>query len=361
VLLKIIYMLTCQVLSSAALGFRCDRAKDAELLVLRHENAVLRRNAGRVRYEPGDRVWFAALARLLPRMRWIGIFPVTPATLLAWHRKLACGKYDTSRRRRPGRPSAAPGIARLVVRPARENPLWGHRRIQGELAKLGVTVAPSTVWEILRAAGIDPAPRRSGPTWRQFLHAQAAGIFAVDFLHVDTVLLKRMYVLVFIEHGTRRMHLGGVTAHPTGDWTVQQARNLALTLGERFESIRFLIRDRGSNFTASFDAVFQAAGTSILRTAVQAPRMNAICERLVGTLRRELLDRVLILGEAHLRSMLAEYQVHYNTARPHQGIAQRVPDSEHGCGHLTVADLDRGPIHRKPVLGGLINEYSRAA
>ncbi len=136
-------------------------------------------------------------------------------------------------------------------------------------------------------------------------------------------------MLVFIEHGSRRMHLGGVTTHPTGEWTVQQARNLALTLGERFESIKFLIRDRGSNFTASFNAVFQAAGTRIVRTAVQAPRMNAICERLVGTLRRELLDRVLILGEAHLRTMLAEYQVHYNTARPHQGIAQRVPDGEH--------------------------------
>jgi len=157
------------------------------------------------------------------------------------------------------------------------------------------------------------------------------------------------------------MHLGGVTTHPTGDWTVQQARNLALTLGERFEDIRFLIRDRGSNFTASFDAVFQASGTRILRTAVQAPRMNAICERLVGTLRRELLDRVLILGEGHLRSVLAEYQVHYNTARPHQGIAQRVPDGEHDGGHLTVADLDRRRILRKPVLGGLINEYSRAA
>ena len=217
------------------------------------------------------------------------------------------------------------------------------------------------MWEILRAAGIDPAPRRSGPTWRQFLHVQAAGILAVDFLHVDTVLLRRLYVLVFIEHGTRRMHLGGVTAHPTGDWTVQQARNLALTLGERFESIRFLIRDRGSNFTSSFDAVFQAAGTRILRTAVQAPRMNAICERLVGTLRRELLDRVLILGEVHLRAVLDEYQVHYNTARPHQGIAQRVPDGEHDGGHITVADLDRERIHRKPILGGLINEYAHAA
>ncbi len=233
--------------------------------------------------------------------------------------------------------------------------------IHGELTKLGVTIAPSTVWEILHAAGIDPAPRRSGPGWRQFLHAQAAGIVAVDFLHVDTVLLRRLYVLVFIEHGTRRMHIGGVTANPTGEWTVQQARNLALSLGERFEDIKFLIRDRGSNFTASFDAVFQAAGTRILRTAVQAPRMNAICERLVGTLRRELLDRMLILGEAHLRAVLAEYQAHYNTARPHQGIAQRVPDGEHDGDHLTVADLDRERIHRKPVLGGLINEYSRAA
>ena len=166
---------------------------------------------------------------------------------------------------------------------------------------------------------------------------------------------------MFIERGSRRMHLGGVTANPTGAWTVQQARNLALTLGERFEDIRFLIRDRGSNFTASFDAVFQATGAKILRTAVQAPRMNAICERLAGTLRRELLDRLLILGEGHLRAVLAEYQAHYNTARPHQGIAQRVPDGEHEGSHLTVTDLDREPIHRKPVLDGLINEYARAA
>ncbi len=221
----------------------------------------------------------------------------------------------------------------------------GHRRIHGELAKTGVTVAPSTVREILRAAGIDPAPRRSGPGWRQFLCAQVAGIVAVDFLYVDTVLLRRLHVLVFIEHGTRRMHLGGVTANPTGDWTVQQARNLALSLGERFEDIKFLIRDRGSNFTASFDAVFQATGSRILRTAVQAPRMNAICERLVGTLRRGVLDRVLILGEAHLRAVLAEYQAHDNTARPHQGIAQCVPDGEHDCGRVAVSDLDRERIY----------------
>ena len=296
-----------------------------------------------------------------PRRRWTEIFPVTPATLLAWHHRLAAKKYDTSKRRKPGRPPTARSIARLVVRLATENPLWGYRRIHGELTKLGLAVAPSTVWEILHAAGIDPAPRRAGPTWRQFLTAQAAGILAVDFLHVDTVLLKRLYVLVFIEHGTRRIHIGGVTAHPTGEWTVQQARNLALTLDERFADIRFLIRDRGSNFTSSFDAVFEASGTTILHTAVQAPRMNAICERLVGTLRRELLDRFLILGERHLRAVLTEYQAHYNIARPHQGIAQRIPGRLHDMPRITVTDLDTQRIRRKPILSGLINEYIRAA
>jgi transposase InsO family protein len=329
--------------------------------VLRHENAVLRRHVSRVRYDPADRLWFAALARLLPRRRWTGVFPVTPATLLAWHRRLAAAKHDTSKRRKPGRPPTARSITGLAVRLAKENPLWGYRRIHGELTKLGLAVAPSTVWEILRAAGIDPAPRRSGPAWRQFLHAQAAGILAVDFLHVDTVLLGRLYVLIFIEHGTRRMHLGGVTSHPTGEQTVQQARNLALTLDERFDAIRFLIHDRGSNFTASFDAVFQATGTRILRSAVQAPRMNAICERLAGTLRCELLDRVLILGEAHLRAVLTGYQAHYNTARPHQGIGQRVPADERDTHLATVTNVGTRQIHRNPVLNGLINEYVRAA
>ena len=322
---------------------------------------MLCRNAGRVRYEPADRAWFTTLTRFIPRRRWAGVFPVTPATLLAWHRRLAARRYDTSSRRQPGRPATVRSIARLAVRLAQENPLWGYRRIHGELTKLGVTVAPSTVYDILRASGIDPAPRRKGPTWRQFLHAQAAGILAVDFLHVDTILLDRLYVLIFTEHGTRRMHLGGVTAHPTGDWTVQQARNLAMNLGQRFEDIRFLIRDHGSNFTRSFDAVFQAADTTILRTAVQAPRMNAICERLAGTLRREVLDQTLILGEAHLRAVLTEYQQHYNTARPHQGIGQRIPDTEHPAPRAAAADPETWRIRRKPVLSGLINEYERAA
>jgi putative transposase len=342
VLLRITCLLMRWTFSLAVLTFRGNQAKNAELLVLRHENAVLRRHAGRVRYEPADRAWFTALTWFIPRRRWAGVFPVTPATLLAWHSRLAARRCDTSSRRQPGRPATVRSIARLAVRLAQENPLWGYRRVHGELTKLGVTVAPSTVYEILRSSGIDPAPRRSGPTWRQFLHAQAAGILAVDFLHVDTVLLDRLYVLIFIEHGTRRMHLGGVTAHPTGEWTVQQARNLAMNLGERFEGFRFLVRDRGSNFTRSFDAVFQTAGATILRTAVQAPRMNAICERLAGTLRREVLDRTLILGEAHLRAVLAEYQQHYNTARPHQGIGQRIPDAEHHAPASPQQTLKRG-------------------
>jgi putative transposase len=246
------------------------------------------------------------------------------------------------------------------VRLAGENPQWGYRRIHGELTKLGVSVAPSTIWEILHAAGIDPAPRQAAPTWRQFLTAQATGILAVDFLHVDTVFLKRLYVLVFIEHGSRQMHLGGITAHPTGEWTTQQARNLAMALDRRFEEFRFLIRDRGSDFCRSLDAVFEAAGATIVRTAVQAPRMNATCERLAETMRRELLDQILILGQAHLRDVLADYQAHYNTARPHQGIGQRVPACEHD-GPRIAADPGAWHIRRKPILNGLINEYTRAA
>jgi putative transposase len=207
---------------------RGGRAKNAGLLVLRHENAVLRRNAGRVRCEPADRAWFTALTAFIPQRRWAEVFPVTPATLLAWHRRLVARKHDTGKRRKPGRPATIRSIARLTIRLAGENPLRGCRRIHGELTRPGVKVAASAVCQILRAAGIDPAPRRGGPAWRQFPHARAAGILAAGFLHADTVALNRLHVLVFIEHGTRRMHIGGVTARPTGNRTVQQARHLAM-------------------------------------------------------------------------------------------------------------------------------------
>ncbi|MGN9789469.1 helix-turn-helix domain-containing protein, partial [Nonomuraea sp. ZG12] len=224
---------------------RSDLSKDVELLVLRQENQVLRRRLdGRLRWGHADRLWLAALSRLVHRRRWAEVFPITPATILRWHRDLVARKWTFTDRRRPGRPCTRRPVKALIVRMARENPTWGHRRIQGELARLGYSIAASTVWEILHAAGVNSAPRRSGPTWRQFLTAQAHAIIACDFLVVETVLLKWLYVLVFIEHGTRRLHLAGVTARPTGAWTAQQARNLVMDLGERIAGLRFVIHDR---------------------------------------------------------------------------------------------------------------------
>ena len=220
-LLSILYRLVRWLLGLIAVLVRRGLSKDAELLVLRHENAVLRRQIFRVRYASADRVGLAALSRLLPRRRWAEVFPVTPATLLAWHRRLVARKWDYIARRRPGRPPTATAITKLLIRLATENPSWGHRRVQGELVRLGHRIAASTVWQILHDAGIDPAPRRSGPTWRQFLTAQAKTVLAVDFIHVDTVVLRRIYALIAVEHGSRRAHLLGVTAHPTGAWTTQ--------------------------------------------------------------------------------------------------------------------------------------------
>jgi putative transposase len=254
VIFSVIYLVVRCVLGCLMVRGRHEVSKDAELLVLRHENAVLRRQVGRVRYQPGDRLWLAGLSRLIPRHRWGVVFAVTPATLLAWHRRLVARKWDYPSRRPPGRPRTAAAIRKLVIRMATENPTWGHRRVQGELVKLGHRIAASTVWQILHAAGIDPAPRRTGPTWKQFLTMQARGILAADFVHVDTVLLRRIYALIVIEHGTRRAHLAGITAHPDGSWTTQAARNFLMDLGQRAASVKFLIRDRAGQFTGSLDA-----------------------------------------------------------------------------------------------------------
>jgi putative transposase len=247
-----------------------------------------------------------------------------------------------------------------VIRMATENPTWGHRRVQGELVKLGHQIAVSTVWQILHAAGIDPAPRRSGPTWKQFLAAQARGILAANSVHVDTVLLRRIYALIVIEHGTRRVHLVGITTNPNGAWTAQAARNFLMDLGQRATSIKFLIRDRAGQFTASFDAVFTAAGIRILASPPQAPRANAICERIIGTLRRELFDRLLIVNEHHLRWVLTEYLRHYNTARPHRALGQLTP-AQADTEPPEPINLAEYQIRRKQILGGLTREYQIAA
>ena len=247
-----------------------------------------------------------------------------------------------------------------MIRIVTENPAWGHRRVQGELVRLGHPIAASTVWQILHAARIDPAPRRAGPTWKQFLTAQARGVIAADFVHVDTVLLRRVYALVVIEHGTRRAHLAGVTANPDGSWTTQAARNLLMDLGQRAASLKFLIRDRAGQFTSSFDAVFTAEGVRIVASPPQAPKANAICERLIGTLRRELLDRLLIVNEQHLRQVLTEYLRHYNTARPHRALGQLTP-AQADTRPPEPVNLAGHQIRRKQVLSGLTREYYIAA
>ena len=277
VLLSLAYRLVRCLFGLLAVLVRSDLSKDVELLVLRHENQVLRRQLrGRLRWDHADRLWLAALSRLVSRRQWLQVFPVAPATILHWHRGLVARKQDYTSRRGPGRPSTGASVKTLIIRMARENPAWGHRRIQGELARLGHPIAASTVWEILHAAGIDPAPRRAGPTWREFLGAQAHAIIACDFLVVETVLLKRLHVLVFIEHGARRLHLAGVSAHPTGQWAAQQARNLAMDLGDRLGALRFLVHDRDPLFTAAFGEVFRSEGLRVITTLPRTPRMKRL-------------------------------------------------------------------------------------
>jgi putative transposase len=258
--------------------------------------------------------------------------------------------------RRPSRPPTQAGVRQLVIRLAEENPTWGYRRIQGELKHLGIAIAPSTVWSILKEEGIDPAPRRAGLSWREFLSRQATGIIACDFLTVDTVLLRRFYALLFIEIATRRVHLAGVTSNPDASWVTQQARNrVARWDGFPF---RFLIRDRDSKYAAGFDEVFRSEGLRIVHTPIKAPLANAFAERFVGTLRRECLDRILIRGRAHLESTLRIYVAHYNDHRPHRSLDMNPPVLRPPS---DTSDATPRLVIRRDVLGGLIHEYERAA
>jgi hypothetical protein len=351
------YLLLRQVLQLIILAARGERANAVEVLVLRHQVAVLRRQVRRLDLEPADRAVLAGLSRLLPRVRWTAFF-VTPATLLRWHRNLIARRW-TYPTRRPGRPPVTAELRELVLRVARDNPTWGCRRVQGELAGLGYRLAPSTIWVILTKAGLGPVPRRAGPTWTEFLTAQAKGILACDFLHVDTIGLTRIYVLFLMEVATRRVHLLGATTKPTGQWVAQQARNLIAELGERTPRFRFLIRDRDAKYTGMFDAVFHADGIQVLLTPAQAPRANAFAERWVRTVRRECLDRVLIYNTRHLLAVLGAYLAYYNGHRAHQGRGQRPPDRD--TLPAPVADLSAVRVRRRKVLHGLINEYEQAA
>ena len=338
------YLAMCRIFD-LVVKQRPESDKDIEIVVLRHQVKILERQLhGRLRYRPADRALLAGLSRLLPRGRWRS-FLVTPETLLRWHREAASRKWRRWRgQRRPGRLVLHPDLVQLIVRLGKENRSWGWVRIQGELRKLGIRLSATSVRRVLRRHRLGPAPR-GGPSWAEFLRAQAAGILATDFLTVDTVLLRRLYVLFVIELGSRRVHLLGVTAHPSDLWVTQVARNLAGDLEEQGQRFKFLIRDRDTKFTVSFDEVFTSEGIEIIRTPVRAPRANAYAERWVRTVRNECLDRLLLMGRAHTERVLLDYVSHYNEQRPHRGIDLAVPES----------------VTRRDVLGGLIHEYQAAA
>ena len=353
--LRLLYLIFVRLCSWLILLSRSTASKNAELLVLRHEVAVLRRSKPTPRLDWADQAVLAALIRLLPgKLRAHRL--VTPGTVLRWHRRLVTRKWTYPQR--TGRPPVSRHIAALIERLATENHGGGYQRIQGELLKLGHRVSASAIRRVLKALNIPPAPKRhTDTTWRQFLHTQATTMLATDFFHVDcAVTLQRLYCFFVMEVGSRYVHILGVTANPDGPWTVQQIRNLLMDLGERATDFRFLSRDRAGQFSASFDAVLAGAGIEVIKIPPRSPKVNAHAERFVLTARTEVTDRMLIFGERHLRPVLAQYEAHYNGRRPHRSRQLRPPVPDH-----PVADLSQVRVKRRPVLGGLLNQYERAA
>ena len=353
--LRLLYLIFLQLLNLLLLLGRSSASKDVELLVLRHEVAVLRRASPKPRMDWADRAVFAALVRALPTMLRVHRL-VTPGTILRWHRRLVAKKWTYPNR--VGRPPIEDAVAVLIERMARENQNWGYKRIQGELLKLGHRVGASTIRRLLKRLRIPPAPLRcTDTTWRQFLRVQASTMLACDFFHVDcAVTLKRIYVLFVLEVGSRSVHLLGATTNPDGRWTTKQARNLVMDLDGRVTEFQFLVRDRAGQFAATFDAVLADVGIRVVRIPSRCPRANCFAERFVGTVRAELTDRVLIFSQRHLHAVLTEYVRHYNGQRPHRARELRPPQPTH-----PVPDLNYEQIKRRPVLGGLISEYERAA
>ena len=350
----LVYLLLRRLVRLTAISANEQLDTEVELVVLRHQLKVLRRQVGRPRLRRPDRVFMAAMSRVLPRARW-SAFLVSPQTLLRWHRELVRRKWTFRRRSTGGRPPISGDVRDLILRMGRENPRWGCIRIRGELAKLGIRVSATKIRTLLRANGIGPAPRRDGPTWSTFLRSQAGAILALDFFTVETVSLLRLYVLFAIHIATRRVHVLGVTRNPDSAWVTQQARNLAV--GNGLGRIRYAIRDRDTKFSRPFDEVFRSEGTRIIKTPVRTPRANAHAERWIRTARAECLDWMLVFGRRHLEHVLRAYTAHYNQARPHRGLELKTPEPRRD----PAPPAEGIRVRRREVLGGLIHEYERAA
>jgi putative transposase len=355
VLWSLAYLVVRRLFELLVLCCRSSGSKELEILVLRHELSILRRQPRRSQLREADRLFLAALSRALPRRAW-SAFSVSPRTLLRWHQRLVARRW-TYPHRRPGRPPVDREVENLVVRLARENPAWGYRRIVGELRGLGFSVSASSVRAILIRHRLPPAPERDGLSWRLFVRQQAATMLACDFLTVETVWLTRIYVLFFVSLERRRIEYVASTSNPDGRWVAQQARNLLMHLADREQCFRFLLHDRDSKFSGAFDEVFRSEGVRIIRPPIRAPNANAYAECWVGTVRRECLDRILIVNRRRLEQVLRVYTGHYNRHRPHRSLALQPPDQPPAM--LVRAHTIH--IHKCEVLGGLINEYKAAA
>jgi transposase InsO family protein len=365
VLLQLAYLGVTNVFALLRLLPSSDRGKDIEILALRHQITALECQLGktRPRFVPSDRAFLAALLHRLPR-DVLGRFRllVRPETVLRWHRDLLARRHAArSRPKSPGRPRTVGSIRRLVLRLARENPCWGYRRIHGELLVLGIKVAASTVWEILRQAGVDPAPDRASATWARFLRSQADALLACDFFETVTLTGARLYVLAVIEHATRRIRVLGATPHPSSSWVAQAAKNLIMELELSGARVRFLIRDRDGKFPGIFEAVLEDAGIKIVLSGIQMPRMNSIMERWVQTCRHELLDRTLIWNQRHLLHALREFEHFYNQHRPHRTLADAAPLCPLPRPITDPERLEHLEVRRRDRLGGTLHEYRHAA
>ena len=355
VIVRMLYLFAGRIFAWLVLLARSSAAKDVEILVLRHEVSVLRRQLPAAKPDRADRAVLAALARLLPRpLRERRIF--TPRTLLAWRKRLVARKWTQPRP--PGRPPVPEELRDLIIRFGGENPRWGSKRVHGELRRLGHRVGISTVRRVLRGAGLGPAPRRA-PTrreWTAFLKTQAQGVLATDFFHIDTINLTRLYAFFVIEVRTRTVHLLGVTAHPTTAWVTRRARNLMIDLGGRVGEFTHLVRDRDGKFTAAFDAVFTAEGVEVRKTPPRSPNCNPYAERFVRSARQECTDNILLLDRGHAEKVLTDFATHFNNHRPHQGRDQLAPSD-----NPDVIQFPTYRIQRRAAVAGLISEYRPAA